>query len=248
VAEEWIYGIHAVEAALEAGEVERLWIAQERIEDGRLRGIRDTASARQIPVATESAQLLARRCRSEQHQGVLALALPRPPRDWSAFVQQLPADAFLLMLDGVTDPHNLGACLRSAEAAGVDAVLLPKDNACGITATVRKAAAGAASRVPVFFLTNLARSLAQLQEQNFWVAGLAGEGPQSLYQADLRGRLVLLLGSEEKGIRRLLREHCDFLLHIPMAGRIESLNVSVAAGIALFEARRQRATPTGNSG
>ncbi|MEY2341266.1 23S rRNA (guanosine(2251)-2'-O)-methyltransferase RlmB [Acidithiobacillus sp. IBUN Pt1247-S3] len=240
MAEEWIYGIHAVEAAVQAGEVERLWMAQERAADARVLAIRQAAAASGIAVVLEPAQALGRRCRSEQHQGVLARALPLPPRDWKSFAGQLPDNAFLLMLDGVTDPHNLGACLRSAEAAGVDAVLLPKDNACGITATVRKAAAGAASRVPVFFLTNLARSLKDLQERKFWVAGLAGEAEQSMYAADLRGPLVLVMGSEERGMRRLIREHCDFLLRIPMAGQIESLNVSVATGIVLFEAHRQR--------
>ena len=240
MAEEWIYGFHAVEAALNAGEVERLWLAQERANDVRLQGIRHLADKRGIVLEIEPAQALARRCRSEQHQGVLARALPASPRDWQAFAAQLPADALLLMLDGVTDPHNLGACLRSAEAAGVNAVLLPKDNACAITATVRKAAAGAASRVPVFFLTNLARSLADLQKRNFWVAGLAGESEQSVYAADLRGPLVVVLGSEEKGMRRLIREYCDYLLRIPMQGQIESLNVSVATAIVLFEARRQR--------
>ena len=240
MAEEWIYGIHAVEAAIHAGEVERLWLAQERAADSRVRAIRQAAEASGIPVALEPMQALGRRCHGEQHQGVLARALPVPPRDWKTFAEQLPENAFLLMLDGVTDPHNLGACLRSAEAAGVDAVLLPKDNACGITATVRKAAAGAASRVPVFFLTNLARSLKELQQRNFWVAGLAGEAEQNIYAANFRGPLVLVMGSEEKGMRRLIREYCDFLLRIPMAGQIESLNVSVAAAVVLFEARRQR--------
>jgi len=240
VAEEWIYGIHAVEAAIAAGEVERLWLAAERADDARISSIRQAVEAHGLPLALEPMQALQRRCHADQHQGVVARALPLPPRDWKAFADHLPEHAFLLMLDGVTDPHNLGACLRSAEAAGVDAVLLPKDNACGITATVRKVAAGAASRVPVFFLTNLSRTLAELQQRNFWVAGLAGDAEQSIYEVDLRGPLVLVMGSEEKGVRRLVREHCDYLLRIPMAGQIESLNVSVATALVLFEARRQR--------
>ncbi|WP_308388055.1 23S rRNA (guanosine(2251)-2'-O)-methyltransferase RlmB [Acidithiobacillus sp. AMEEHan] len=240
MAEEWIYGIHAVEAAISAGEVERLWLAPERADDDRMASIRRLAEASGLPVVLEPMSALQRRCHSDQHQGVLARALPLPARDWKNFVQQLPEDALLLMLDGVTDPHNLGACLRSAEAAGVTAVLLPKDHACGITGTVRKAAAGAASRVPVFFLTNLSRTLEDLQQRNFWVAGLAGEAEQSIYDADLCGALVVVMGSEEKGVRRLVREHCDYLLRIPMAGQIESLNVSVATAVVLFEARRQR--------
>jgi 23S rRNA (guanosine2251-2'-O)-methyltransferase len=146
----------------------------------------------------------------------------------------------LLVLDGVQDPHNLGACLRSADAAGVDAVIVPKDKAAGLTPVVRKVACGAAENVPFFQVTNLARTLRDLQERGIWLIGAAGEAESSLYQADLRGPLALVMGAEEQGMRRLTREHCDVLVNIPMAGSVESLNVSVATGICLFEAVRQR--------
>jgi 23S rRNA (guanosine2251-2'-O)-methyltransferase len=163
-------------------------------------------------------------------------------------LRQLVADTaapLLLVLDGVTDPHNLGACLRTADAAGVDAVVAPRDRAAGLGPTVRKVAAGAAESVPFVQVTNLARTLAWLAEAGVWRIGLAGEGEGTLHAADLRGPLALVLGSEGRGLRRLTREHCDLLLRIPMAGSVESLNVSVAAGVALFEARRQRQAAAG---
>ncbi|HGX92090.1 MAG TPA: 23S rRNA (guanosine(2251)-2'-O)-methyltransferase RlmB, partial [Candidatus Tenderia sp.] len=147
---------------------------------------------------------------------------------------------FLLILDGVQDPHNLGACLRSADAAGVDAVIVPKDKAAGLTPVVRKVACGAAESVPFYQVTNLARTLRELQELGVWLVGAAGEADTTVYQADLKGSLAIVMGAEEKGLRRLTREHCDSLIKIPMAGTVESLNVSVATGICLFEAVRQR--------
>jgi 23S rRNA (guanosine2251-2'-O)-methyltransferase len=147
----------------------------------------------------------------------------------------------LLVLDGVTDPHNLGACLRTADAVGAHAVLIPKDRAAAVDGVVRKVAAGAAEFVPVASVTNLARTLDMLKQRGIWVVGTDGEAPQTLYAADLKRPLALVLGGEGDGMRRLTRERCDFLVRIPMAGQVESLNVSVAAGVALFEARRQRA-------
>jgi 23S rRNA (guanosine2251-2'-O)-methyltransferase len=147
---------------------------------------------------------------------------------------------FLLVLDGVTDPHNLGACMRSAEAAGVDAVIVPKDKSALMTATVRKVACGAAESLPFIAVTNLARTLKTLQERGIWVFGATGEATRNLYETDLRGPLALVMGSEGTGMRRLTREHCDVLFAIPMAGEISSLNVSVSAGVCLFEAVRQR--------
>jgi 23S rRNA (guanosine2251-2'-O)-methyltransferase len=149
----------------------------------------------------------------------------------------------LLVLDGVTDPHNLGACLRTADAAGADAVVVPKDRAAAVDGVVRKVAAGAAEFVPVATVTNLARALDMLKERGIWVVGTDGEAPETLYQADLNRSLALILGAEGDGMRHLTRQRCDFLVRIPMAGQVESLNVSVAAGIALFEARRQRTPP-----
>ena len=148
--------------------------------------------------------------------------------------------ALLLVLDGVQDPHNLGACLRSAAGAGVTAVVIPKDKSVGVNATVRKTSAGAADRIPVVQVTNLSRCLRDLQQLGVWIYGLAGEAEASLYSLDLRGNVALVLGGEADGLRRLTREHCDGLVKIPMPGEIESLNVSVAAGVTLFEAVRQR--------
>ena len=148
--------------------------------------------------------------------------------------------ALVLVLDGVTDPHNLGACLRSADAAGVTVVIAPKDNSASLNATVRKVACGAAEAVPFVQVTNLARSLRQLQEAGVWIIGLAGEASQSLYECDLAGPVALVMGAEGAGMRRLTREQCDYLAHLPMAGEVSSLNVSVATGVCLFEAVRQR--------
>ena len=147
---------------------------------------------------------------------------------------------FLLILDGVTDPHNLGACLRNADAAGIDAVIVPKDNAASITAAVSKVACGAAEVMPLFQVTNLARTMKQLQQKGIWLFGAAGEANCGLYEADLKGPMALVMGAEGQGLRRLTREQCDTLISIPMTGYVSSLNVSVATGICLFEAVRQR--------
>ncbi|HLW23616.1 MAG TPA: 23S rRNA (guanosine(2251)-2'-O)-methyltransferase RlmB, partial [Steroidobacteraceae bacterium] len=151
-----------------------------------------------------------------------------------------PPLPLLLVLDGVTDPHNLGACLRAADAAGAFALVIPKDRAAAVDGVVRKVAAGAAEFLPVVSVTNLARTLSMLKELGVWIVGTDATASQTLYEADLRRSLALVLGAEGSGLRRLTRERCDFLVRIPMAGSVESLNVSVAAGIALFEAQRQR--------
>ncbi|MHB1706121.1 MAG: 23S rRNA (guanosine(2251)-2'-O)-methyltransferase RlmB [Acidithiobacillus sp.] len=237
-----IYGLHAVAAALAAGELAELWVVPERHDDARVKVLVDRAQAMALPVVETRSGDLARKVGSDKHQGVGGLLCPLPTLDLPTLLAGLEgkAPALFLILDGVLDPHNLGACLRSAEGAGVTAVLLPKDNACPVNATVRKVAAGSASRLPVIPVTNLARTLGLLQEHGFWVVGMAGEGDKSLYELDLRGPMVMIMGGEEKGLRRLTRAHCDFLAHIPMEGRGGSLNVSVATGICLFEAYRQR--------
>ena len=155
-------------------------------------------------------------------------------------MEKAEKDTLLLVLDGVTDPHNLGACLRSAEAAGVTAVVVPKDKAAGITPTVRRASAGAADRLAFFAVTNLARTLKALKDKGVWLVGLAGDVSGDFYALDLKGSIAIVMGSEGEGMRRLTREACDFLARIPMRGGVESLNVSVATGVALFEALRQR--------
>ena len=180
---------------------------------------------------------------SGRHQGVAALCEGAGVQDENylfALLQELDEPPFLLVLDGVTDPHNLGACMRSADAAGVQTVIVPKDNAVGVTPTVQKVACGAAETVPLVVVTNLSRTLKQLQDQGLWIVGTAGEAEQLVYDVDLKGPMALVMGAEEKGLRRLTRENCDLLVKLPMAGVVSSLNVSVATGICLFEAVRQR--------
>jgi 23S rRNA (guanosine2251-2'-O)-methyltransferase len=156
------------------------------------------------------------------------------------FLKSLPANPLLLVLDGVQDPHNLGACLRVADATGVNAVIIPRDRSAPLSAVARRAASGAAETVPIFQVTNLARSLDAIKQAGVWLYGTAEDAPQELYAEDLSGPMALVLGGEGEGLRRLTREGCDRLVRIPMAGKIESLNVSVAAGVVLYEALRQR--------
>lgn len=165
----------------------------------------------------------------------------RPEEDLFDIIENIDDDPLILILDGIQDPHNLGACLRTADAAGVHAVIAPKDRAVSITETVRHIARGGAESVPFIQVTNLARTMKKLQEANVWLVGTADQADQSIYDVDLTGPLGLVMGFEGRGIRRLTRERCDFLASIPMAGKVECLNVSVAAGVCLFEAVRQRA-------
>jgi len=235
-------GMHAVRAALaNAGSVERLWVDRRR-RDGRLRALTDQARSAGVPVERTERQELDAMLPGVNHQGAVARC-SGPAAGDETQLQQLVAECetpLLLVLDGVTDPHNLGACLRTADAAGVDAVIAPRDRAAGLGPTVRKVAAGAAESVPFIQVTNLVRTLTWLADAGIWRIGLAGEGSEALHTTDLLGPLALVLGSEGRGLRRLTREHCDRLVHIPMHGSVESLNVSVAAGVALFEALRQR--------
>lgn len=177
------------------------------------------------------------------HQGVVARCTPGETYDEAylfSLLANLSVPPFLLVLDGVTDPHNLGACMRSAEAAGVHAVIAPKDKSAGLTPVARKVACGAAEVLPFIPVTNLARTLKKLQEQGVWLFGAAGEASQSVYQSRLTGPIAILMGAEGDGLRRLTQDTCDQLMHIPMAGSVSSLNVSVATGVCLFEAVRQR--------
>jgi 23S rRNA (guanosine2251-2'-O)-methyltransferase len=212
-------------------------------DDVRAHDLKQRAEIAGVHVHGVSAAALAKLVGDVAHQGVVASIRPLQPwddQDLFAAISQIEGEPLLLVLDGVTDPHNLGACLRTADAAGVLAVVIPKDRSASVDGVVRKVAAGAAEFVPVVSVTNLARTLDQLKERDVWVVGTDGEAPQSLYSADLKRSLALVLGAEGAGMRRLTRERCDFLVHIPMVGHMESLNVSVAAGVALFEARRQR--------
>lgn len=244
---EQVYGIHAVSAILRR-QPERIVTLQvlESSRNPRLTELCAEAEAGGITVEALSRQALDALLSDGAdalHQGVVATCRPNYPLNHNALLElleRLPHPPLLLILDGVTDPHNLGACLRSAEAAGVDAVIVPKDRAVAINATVRKVACGAADIIPFVIVTNLARTLKSLKDKGIWIFGTAGEASRSIYQSDLRGPLALLMGAEGKGLRRLSRDLCDHLVHIPMAGDVSSLNVSVATGVCLFEALRQR--------
>lgn len=241
----FVYGWHAVNAALERApqRVLELWILEAR-DDARVAELKARAGSAGVHVHTVAAAAIAKLVGDVVHQGAVAAMRPLQPwdeEDLTRALDGLTEDPLLLVLDGVTDPHNLGACLRTADAAGAHAVVIPKDRAAGVDGVVRKVAAGAAEFMAVASVTNLARTLSLLKERRIWVAGAAADAPQSLYSADLKRPLALVLGAEGGGMRRLTRERCDFLVRIPMTGHMESLNVSVAAGVLLFEARRQRA-------
>ena len=240
---EKIYGLHAVEALLRHHPkgVKQVWLAEGR-GDPRVQVLIALAAQARVSVG---------QCERREmdawvegvHQGVVAEV--SPSQVWGeAMLEELldRADGppLLLVLDGVTDPHNLGACMRTADAAGALAVIVPKDKSATLNATVRKVACGAAEVIPLVAVTNLARTLEKLQQRGLWVVGTAGEAEQSLYDQDLKGPIVLIMGAEGRGMRRLTREHCDYLVRLPMAGSVSSLNVSVATGVCLFEALRQR--------
>jgi 23S rRNA (guanosine2251-2'-O)-methyltransferase len=240
-----LIGIHAVEAGLnyDAGNIVELYV-ETGAHNPRVKELSERARDLGIKPHARDRAALDRMTGGARHQGVVARYNAPPPRTESELpklVEDAGASALFLVLDGVTDPHNLGACLRSAEAAGVAAVVVPKDRAVGITPTVRRASAGAADRVPLVAATNLARALKVLKDAGVWLVGLVGDVQMSFYSVDLKGPIAIVLGSEGEGMRRLTREACDFVARIPMRGDIESLNVSVATGIALFEALRQRA-------
>lgn len=239
-----IIGIHAVNELLNQrpGAVKQLLVQSGR-DDKRIAAILQIAQKFNIDVQNLSRQLMDDRF-SGVHQGVAAIvaveAKTRTERDLVVILEALDHDPLLLVLDGVTDPHNLGACLRTADAAGVDAVIIPKDKSATLNTTVRKVACGAAETVNLITVTNLTRCLQSLQERGIWIAGAADSAEKTIFQQDLTGPIALVMGSEGSGLRRLTRENCDYLVSIPMAGQLSSLNVSVATGICLFEARRQR--------
>lgn len=244
--ESLVFGLHAVTTLLERHpEQVRELLVQKGREDERMQKVfrlaQDSGLACQIcDKDTLDAGV------EGVHQGVVALCRPLEAGNEQTLDRCLAQVAhegripLLLVLDGVTDPHNLGACLRSADAAGVDAIIVPKDKAAPLNATVRKVACGAAEALPVIAVTNLARTLRQLADQGLWVVGAAGEAEQLIYDVDLNRPLVMVMGAEGKGMRRLTREHCDELIKLPMAGEVSSLNVSVAAGVCLYEVVRQR--------
>jgi len=239
-----VWGIHSVRAALKFGSegVDELWLDLGR-RDRRLVELADVAGASGVKLRQVERGELERVTEGANHQGALAwirVPVARSEQDLVALLDRIEDPPFLLLLDAVQDPHNLGACLRAAEAAGVHALIAPKDNAVGLTPVVCKVASGAAETLPYVQVTNLARTMDRLKEQGVWLTGTAGDAGTELYAADLTGPLGLVMGSEGSGLRRLTRERCDRLVRLPMCGRVESLNVSVAAGICLYEALRQR--------
>ena len=248
-----LFGFHAIGVRLKTAPESVIEIHFEcSRRDTRMRSFIDRATAAKIRLIESDGLQLAKLCGSHGHQGVVArvkaitqvTSLDELLENLEASQAELPADqrwpVLILVLDGVTDPHNLGACLRVADGAGVHAVIAPKDHAAGINATVAKVASGAAETVPYFMVTNLARTLNELKERNIWVIGTSDAAEKTLYQADFKGPVALVLGAEGDGMRQLTARTCDELVSIPMRGAVESLNVSVASGVCLFEAVRQR--------
>lgn len=237
-----LFGFHAVTV--------RLKVASKSIRELHVDATRRDQRMKQFLAKVEEAGLkviesdddkLQKMCGTHRHQGVVArVEVIQQSNSLDDLLDGLTEPALLLVLDGITDPHNLGACLRVADGAGVHAVIAPKDHAVGINATVAKVASGAAETVPYFMVTNLARTLAELKERDIWIIGTSDDAPASLYQTDLRGPTALVLGAEGEGMRQLTRKNCDALVSIPMMGSVDSLNVSVASGVCLYEARRQR--------
>lgn len=239
-----LFGIHAVQAALDysAKKLQRAWIDAHR-HDRRLQQIIDDLADLGVAIEKSERRKLDKMVDGKNHQGIVVeIEMPsvRSENELKQAVQSLNETPLLLVLDQVQDPHNLGACLRTADAAGVHGIIVTKDNATGITPTVCKVASGAAETVPVYQVTNLARTLRWLKEQNIWVMGTSGAATQSLFEADLSMPLAIVMGTEGTGMRQLTEKQCDFLIKIPMAGQVESLNVSVAAGVIMYEAFRQR--------
>ena len=237
-----LFGFHAVGVRLKVAPesiVEVYFEATRR--DARMRQFIERAKEAGVRLIEADGLRLSKLAGSHGHQGVAALVKPMElARSLDDLLDTLTEPPLLLVLDGVTDPHNLGACLRVADGAGAHAVIAPKDHAAGLNATVSKVASGAADTVPYFMVTNLARTLNELKERNIWIIGTAGEAEKSIYQVEMKGPTALVLGAEGPGMRQLTRKTCDELVHIPMKGAVDSLNVSVASGVCLYEALRQR--------
>ncbi len=248
-----LFGFHALGVRLKTApeSILELYFEPTR-RDARMRSFLDRATEAGIKMIESDGARLSKMCGSHGHQGLAARvkaiaqvhSLDELLEDLEAANEDLPPEQrtqpLILVLDGVTDPHNLGACLRVADGAGAHAVIAPKDHAAGINATVAKVASGAAETVPYFMVTNLARTLNELKERNIWIIGTSDHATGTLYQADLKGPVALVLGAEGAGMRQLTAKTCDALVSIPMRGAVESLNVSVASGVCLYEALRQR--------
>ena len=237
-----LFGFHAVGVRLKtaSASVSEVFVDVAR-RDQRMRQLIERAQAANVRLVDSDDTRLTQLAGTPRHQGVVARVTPLPQsHSLDDLLDAVEGPPLLLVLDGVTDPHNLGACLRVADGAGVHAVVAPKDHAVGLNATVAKVASGAAETVPYMMVTNLARTLNELKERDILIVGAGDDAAQTLYEANLSGPLALVLGAEGKGLRQLTRKTCDVLVRIPMLGAVESLNVSVAAGVCLYEARRQR--------
>ncbi len=239
-----VFGLHAVQAAIknDPTKIHSLWTLRNR-NDQRLDKVTRAAKAAGVSMQVVTRQDLDKMVDGGRHQGVVAQVegvVSHSENFLLKLIEGLDEPCLLLILDGVTDPHNLGACMRTAEAAGVHAVVTPRDRSVGLTAVVRKVASGSAERVPFVQVTNLVRTVKDLQKMGVWMVGAAGETDQSLYESAFDHSVALVMGAEGKGMRRLTREACDQLISIPMVGEVESLNVSVAAAVCLYEAVRQR--------
>ena len=235
-------GFHAVRGRLKqkADSVREIYVDAQR-SDARMKDLRTLADKLGVRLMAVDAKRLDGMSGGARHQGVVAMADEmRMPQFIEDVLEGLEEPALLLLLDGVQDPHNLGACLRVADGAGAHAVIAPKDRSCGLTTAAIKVASGAAETVPYVVVTNLARTMRELKERSIWMVGTADDAPRTLWEAKLDGALGLVLGAEGEGLRRLTRDSCDHLVSIPMMGSVESLNVSVASGVCLFEARRRR--------
>jgi len=246
---ELVYGLHAVRHALERAPARavEVWVQDGKLSSAPLRGLLDLARGASIPVRPVARRKLDSETGYARHQGLVLLRRGSPERP--ADLEELLAGGasrtpLLLVLDGVTDPRNLGACVRTADAAGIDGIIVPKDRAAPMTAAARKVASGAAESVPVISVTNLARALRAIKDAGIWVIGTAEDGEADLYEVDLTLPTALVLGGEGQGLRHNVRAHCDRIARLPMRGTVESLNVAVAAGICLFEAVRQRRAGT----
>jgi len=242
--DDFIYGIHSVQALLERSpqKIKKLLVYQQH-DNKRLQEILLLAKTAHIPNEKLSRSVIEQQFPSINHQGVIAICYSTKAQTESDLIHlldQLEKPAFLMILDGVQDPHNLGACLRTADAVGVDAVIIPKDHSVGLTATVHKVASGAVEAIPVIQVTNLARTMLTLKQKGIWLYGADAQTKQTIYQTNLSGAIALVFGAEGRGLRRLTQKHCDALMSIPMKGTVASLNISVAAAICLFEALRQQ--------
>lgn len=237
-----IFGFHAVTSRIrhEASSVEEIYVDSDR-SDRRMQDLIHAAKEAGIRIIQADDQRLSNIVGTRRHQGVVAKAGALSlARNLDELLDAIEGPPLLLILDGVTDPHNLGACLRVADGVGAHAVIAPKDRAVGLNATAAKVASGAAETVPYITVTNLARTLRELKERDIWLIGTSDDVEKTIYDVDFKGGVAIVMGSEGEGMRRLTRETCDVLVQIPMLGSVESLNVSVASGVCLYEARRQR--------